>query len=81
MPADKDSLSLSPHIFGSFIILKYSVLSHVPFNKLIPLSCHFSYHSMFGPMKDGLWGQHFPSDNTITAAGEQQVTSTATDIF
>ena len=30
---------------------------------------------LFGPMKDGLHGQHFPSYNTIRAAVKQCVTS------
>ena len=34
---------------------------------------------LFGPMKDGLHGQHFPSYNTIRAAVKQCVTSTGAD--
>jgi len=36
---------------------------------------------LFGPMKDGLHGQYFPSHNVIIAALKQWVTSAGTDIY
>ena len=51
--------------------------THPPYNTdLAPSEFH-----LFGPMKEGLCGQHFPSDGTTTAAGKPHVTSTGTGIF
>ena len=37
--------------------------------------------SLLGPMKDGLHGQHFPSNGTIIAAVKQWVTSAGADFY
>jgi len=36
---------------------------------------------LFGPMKDGLHGQHFPGNNTIIAAVKQWVSSTGAGFY
>ena len=36
---------------------------------------------LFGPMKDGLCGQHFPSNNAIIRAVKQWVTSAGADFY
>lgn len=51
------------------------VLPHPPYSSELK---SFDFH-LFRPMKNGLCGQHFPSNNTIIAAVNQQVTSTGAD--
>ena len=40
----------------------------------------FDFH-LFMPMKDGLCGQHFPSNNVITEAVKQWVPSSGADFY
>ena len=44
-----------------------------------PLNC-LDFH-LFGLMKDGLHGQHFPKNDTITTAVKEYVTSVAADFY
>ena len=57
--------------------LGWTVLPHLPYSlNLAPSDFH-----LFRPMKDGLHGQHFPSNNTIIATVKQWVTSDGTDFY
>jgi len=51
------SLKTMEHI----VILGWTVVPHPPFS---PNLVRSDFH-LFGPMKDGLHGQHFPSNNTV----------------
>ena len=57
--------------------LGWTILPHPPYSPdLAP-----SDFQLFGLMKNGLHGQHFPSTETVTAAVKQWVTSTGTDFY
>jgi hypothetical protein len=54
----------------------WTVLPHPPYSPdLAPSDFH-----LFGPMKDGLCGQHFP-DNAVITAVRKWVASTGTDFY
>ena len=40
-----------------------------------------SVFHLFGPMKDGLFGQHFPNNSVIIAAVKHWITSASADIY
>jgi histone-lysine N-methyltransferase SETMAR len=54
----------------------WTVLPHPPYSPDLVLS---DFH-LFGPMKDGLCGQHFPDDTVITAV-RKWVTSAGADFY
>ena len=57
--------------------LGWTVLPHPPYSPdLVPSDFH-----VFGPMKDGLRGQHFPSSNAIVRAVKQWATSAGADFY
>ena len=57
--------------------LGWTVLSHSPYSvDLVP-----SDLLLCGPLKDGLCGQHFPSNDAIIAAVKQWVTSAGADFY
>jgi len=57
--------------------LGWTVLPHPTYSPgLAPSDFH-----LFGPMKDGLRGQHFPSNDAIVRAVKQWATSTGADFY
>ena len=57
--------------------LGWTVLPHPPYSPdLAPSNFH-----LFGPMKDGLRGQHFPSNDVIVRAVKQWATSAGADFY
>jgi len=65
------SLKITEHTVG----LGWTALPHPLYTPdLVPSDLH-----LLGMTKDGLNGQHFPSNNTITAAVKQWVTSMGAD--
>jgi len=57
--------------------LGWTVLPHPPYSlDLAPSVFH-----LFGPMKDGLRGQHFPSNDAVVQAVKQWVTSAGADFY
>jgi len=57
--------------------LGWTVLPHPPYSPdLAPSDFH-----LFGPMKDGLRGQHFPSNDAVVRAVEQWATSAGADYY
>jgi len=40
----------------------------------------FDFH-LFGPVKNGVYGQHFPSNNAVLASMKQWVTSAGADFY
>ena len=67
------SLKTVEHIVN----LGWTVVPHPPYSlDLAPSDFH-----LFGPMKDGLCGQHFPSNNAIIRAVKQWATSAGADFL
>ncbi|PNF28558.1 hypothetical protein B7P43_G12914 [Cryptotermes secundus] len=67
------SLATTAHIakFG------WTVLPHPPYSPgLAPLDFH-----LFGPMKDGLRGQHFPDNDAVIAAVRKWLASAGADFY
>jgi len=57
--------------------LGWTVLPHPPYSPdLAPSDFH-----LFGPMKDGLRGQHFPSNDAVVRAVKQWATSAGADFY
>jgi len=57
--------------------LGWTVLPHPPYSPdLAPSDFH-----LFGPMKDGLRGQHFPSKDAVVQAVKQWATSAGADFY
>jgi len=57
--------------------LGWTVLPHLPYSlDLVPSDFH-----LFGPIKDRLCGQHFPSNDAITTAVKQWVTPADVDFY
>ena len=57
--------------------LGWTVVPHPPYSlDLAPSDFH-----LFGPMKDGLCGQHFPSYDAIVRAVKQWATSAGADFY
>ena len=57
--------------------LCWTILPYPPSSlDLLPSDFH-----LFGPVKDGLHGQHFPSNDAIIAAVKQWVTSAGADFY
>jgi len=57
--------------------LGWTVLPHPPFSPdLAPSDFH-----LFGPIKDGLRGQHFPSNDAVVRAVKQWATSVGADFY
>jgi len=57
--------------------LGWTVLPHPPYSlDLAPSDFH-----LFGPMKDGLRGQHFPSNDAVIQAVKQWATSAGADFY
>jgi len=57
--------------------LDWTVIPHPPYSPDVAPS---DFH-LFGPMKDGLCGQHFPSNDAIVRAVKQWATSTGADFY
>jgi len=57
--------------------LGWTVIPHPPYS---PDSVPSDFH-LFGPMKDGLRGQHFPSNDTVVRAVKQWATSVGADFY
>ena len=55
----------------------WTVLPHPPYS---PDFAPSDFH-LFGPMKDGLRGQHLPSNNAVVRAVKQWATSTGVDFY
>ena len=67
------SLKTVEHI----VKLGWTVLPHPSYSPdLVPSDFH-----LFRPMKDGLCGQHFPSNNVVIAAVKQWTTSAGADFY
>ena len=67
------SLKTAEHIAN----LRWTVLPYPPYSPdLAP-----SDFRLFGPMKDGLRGQHFPSNDAVVRAVEQYATSAGADFY
>ena len=67
------SLKTVEHIVN----LGWTALQHPPYSPdLAPSDFH-----LFGPMKDGLCGQHFPSNDAILRAVKQWATSAGADFY
>jgi len=57
--------------------LGWTGLPHPPYSPdLAPSDFH-----LFGPMKDGLCGQHFPSNDAVVRAVKQWATSDGADFY
>ena len=57
--------------------LGWTVAPHPPYSPdLAPSDLH-----LFGPMKDGLRGQHFPSYDVVEPSVKQWVTSYGADLY
>jgi len=57
--------------------LGWTVVPHPPYSPdLAPSDFH-----LFGPMKDGLRGQHFPSNDAVVRAVKQWATSVGADFY
>ena len=57
--------------------LGWTVLPHPPYSPdLAPSDFH-----LFGPMKDGLRGRHFPSNDAVVRAVKQWATSGGADFY
>ena len=67
------SLKTVDHIVN----LDWTVLPHPPYSPYLAPS---DFH-LFGPMKDGLHGQHFPSNDAVVWAVKQWATSTGADFY
>jgi len=67
------SLETMEHIAN----LSWTVLPHTPYSSdLVP-----SAFCLFGPVKDGLQGHHFPSNDTVIVAAKQWVTSMGANFY
>jgi len=59
------------------VSLGWTVVPHPPYSPdLAPSNFH-----LFGPTKDGLRGQHFPSNDTVVQAVKQWATSASADFY
>ena len=67
------SLKIAEHT----VKLGWTVIPHPPYSPdLAPCDFH-----LFGPMKDGLCAQHFPSYDTVVRAVKQWATSAGADFY
>ena len=74
---DNTRLHTSLKTLEHIVNLGWTVVQHPPYSPdFVPSDFH-----LFGPMKEGLCGQHFPSNNAVVQAGKQWATSTGADFY